>query len=273
MSAVAGAIGLRAAARPRTRPRLLGELVVVLVLVRVYDLVRAQAAVRAEPARRNGEGLLSAEHLLRLDWEAAANRWLTGHHGLSRAAAYWYQFAHLSVTLSVLAICYLVRPALYRPARNALVGTNVVGMAVFFLYPVMPPRLLPGHDFVDSVAGAGFGTTHGGPVPANQFAAMPSLHLAWAMWTGLVVAALLRGTRANRGLRLLGPCYVALMAVVVVVTANHFLLDVVAGIAVALLCWSRMVSAKSPDQPLSGRTVKRRPLRAGTCDDRESSRG
>ncbi|MBO2453201.1 phosphatase PAP2 family protein [Actinomadura barringtoniae] len=208
----------------------MGELVVVLALVKVYDYVRSLAAEREPLARGHGEHLLSAERLLDLDWEHAGNHWLAGHRTLGLAAAYWYQFAHIGVTLTVLVCCYVAQPSRYRPARNALVVTNLVGMAVFFTFPVMPPRLLPGGGFTDSVAAAGFGSEHGGPIPADQFAAMPSLHLAWATWTGLVAAGLL----SNKLARTLCHAYPVATALVVVVTANHYVLDVVAGVVVAL---------------------------------------
>ena len=101
------------------------------------------------------------------------------------------------MTLAVLGWCYLRRPDAYRGARNALVLTNVIGLAVFYLYPVMPPRLLPGGGYVDAVAAAGFGSSHTGPVPADQYAAMPSLHLAWAVWTASVAMLLLARYRVR----------------------------------------------------------------------------
>jgi hypothetical protein len=220
--------------RRRARPNPLGELVIIFVLVRVYDVVRSWGAVRAERARHNGSGVLAVERFAHLAWERPGNHWLAGHPGLELVAVYWYQFAHLSVTLAVLVWCYLRSPARYRPARNALVVVNAVGMTVFFLLPVAPPRLLPGQPFVDSVAAAGFGASHGGPVPADQYAAMPSLHLGWAVWTAVLAYRLLRG-RA----RLLVFGYPLVTAVVVVVTANHYVLDVLAGVATgALALWA-----------------------------------
>jgi len=217
-------------ARPVKRPRVIGELIIIVLLVKVYDLIRSLAAGRTPEARSHGEQVLAAERLLRLDWEYAANRWLAGHPPLELAAVYWYQFAHISVTLGVLIWCYVARPDRYRPLRNALVLTNVIGMTVFFLLPVMPPRLLPGTGYLDSVALAGFGATHTGPVPADQYAAMPSLHLAWAVWTAQVAVTLLAGRRG----RWLCYLYPTTTAVVVVGTANHYVLDVVAGVVEAV---------------------------------------
>ncbi len=129
----------------------------------------------------------------------------------------------------VLACCYLWFPTLYRPARNALALTNIVGMAVFVVLPVMPPRLLPHAGFIDSVAVAGYGPTHGGPVTPAQFAAMPSLHLAWATWVAMVSFAMLKGVRYRE----LVFIYPMITTVAVIATGNHYMLDVVAGVALS----------------------------------------
>ncbi len=214
----------------RRRPHLVGELLVVLVLLRVYDMARARADLRRVPALGHGESILSLERAMRIDIEHAVNLWVTSHRLLSLVASDIYQFAHVTVTLSVLGWCWLRRPEIYRPARNALVAINVIGLTVFLLLPVAPPRLLPGHGFVDAVAQAGFGSTHGGPVPADQYGALPSLHLAWAVWATVLAIRML----PRHQLRQLCWAYPVLVTTVVVVTGNHYLLDAVAGTAVAL---------------------------------------
>ncbi|MEO6503749.1 MAG: phosphatase PAP2 family protein [Jatrophihabitantaceae bacterium] len=213
------------------RPRIIGELLVVLVLLWAYDLVRGHADVREMAALRNGQQLLDFERWLGIDIELAANLWTTQQTALSLAASYWYQFTHLSMTLAVLVWCWWRRAGSYRRARNALVLTNVFGLSFFMLYPVAPPRFLPGFGFVDTVANAGFGPTHGGPVTADQFGAFPSLHLAWAVWTAVVAHRLVRSTT----LRWLWLCYPLITAMVVVVTGNHYLVDVLAGVLIALV--------------------------------------
>ena len=214
----------------RRRPHLLGELLVVLVLLRVYDMARARAEVRRGPALDHGQAILGIERWLRIDLEHAANLWVTAHRFISLIASDVYQFAHVTVTLSVLGWCWLRRPEIYRSARNALVITNVIGLTVFLLLPVAPPRLLSGEGFVDAVALAGFGTTHGGPVPADQYGALPSLHLAWAVWATVIAMRML----ATSPWRRLCWLYPVAITAVVVVTGNHYLLDAVAGTAVAL---------------------------------------
>ena len=220
----------RGGLRPARRPRIIGELLVVLLLLWAYDMVRGHAEVREMAALRHGRQLLDLERWLGIDVELAANLWTTQQTALSLAASYWYQFTHLSVTLAVLVWCWWRRAGSYRRARNALVLTNVFGLAFFLLYPVAPPRFLPGFGYVDSVANAGFGPTHGGPVTADQFGAFPSLHLAWAVWTAVVAHRLV----GSKTLRWLWLGYPVITAMVVVVTGNHYLLDVLAGVLIAL---------------------------------------
>jgi hypothetical protein len=214
--------------RDGLRPALLGEIVVVVLLVRVYDWIRRLAATRGTSAEHHARDLLGLERLLHLDVEHPANDWLAAHPHVELLAVGWYQFAHIPVTIGLLAWCWWRRPERYRPARNALVLVNLAGLAVFLAYPVMPPRLLPHGGFVDSLAATGLGSAPAGPVSADEFAAMPSLHLAWATWVALVLATLLAGR-----IRLLAIAYPVTTAAVTVGTANHFTLDVVAGVAVA----------------------------------------
>jgi membrane-associated phospholipid phosphatase len=217
--------------RKATRPFILGELLVVFLLLEVYDYVKSLEAVRMSASLHNGRDVLAIEQTLYMDVESAANHWLVNHHSISTLLVWWYQYSHISGTMAVLTCCYLWFPQIYRSARNSLLLTNVVGMLGFVLVPVMPPRLLPHAGFIDTVAAAGFGSSHGGPVEPAQFAAMPSLHLAWALWVSIVLFAMLRG-KAHRGLVFIYP---VLTSVAVVATGNHYVLDVVAGLALAMV--------------------------------------
>lgn len=236
----------------RPRPLLVGELIVVLILVRVYDYVRSLAHARRDAALDHGLDLLALERHIFLDWELPANRWLARYESLSFVVSFWYQFAHLSVTLSLLAWVYVRRVEAYRAARNALVLTNVVGLIVFATYPVMPPRLMPDLGYVDSVAEAGLGTSPAGPVPADAYAAMPSLHFGWAVWVGIVGIAVTLGRR-RRWLWLVPP---TLTGIAVVLTANHWVIDLVAGLAVALV--ATWVSGSLPSGRARRQMMRRR---------------
>jgi hypothetical protein len=216
------------------RPNLLGEVVVVALLVFAYDRVRQHAAPRRDQALAHGQAVLHAEHRLHLDWEHAANAWLGHHLTLREVASWWYQLAHVTLAITVLAWCWLAAPAVYRVARNTLVLTNVAGLIVFAVCPVAPPRLLPGAGFSDSIALA-LGTGQAAHPPPDQYAAMPSLHLAWATWVAFTVWAITAHTGRLRSLRVPALLHPVLTGVAVVITANHFVLDVVAGVALAVL--------------------------------------
>ena len=207
------------------RPFLVGELAVLVALLVFYDRVRSLAAVRSSLAINHGWDILHLETVLHLRVEDSLNSWLDGQSFLRLSAVDYYQFMHLTMALGVLTACYVLRPAVYRASRNALVLTNVIGLVVFAVFPVAPPRLLPGGGFFDSVAEAGFGTNHG-PIPADQYGAMPSLHLAWATWAALTVFAM----TPRLAPRLLLVTHVAVTAFVVQATGNHYLLDVVTGV-------------------------------------------
>lgn len=214
----------------RKRPHLLGEILIVIFLVKIYTRIRASQDNREDAAVRNGFDILHVQSYLGMDFEKSWNLWLARHENLEWMISWWYEQAHIPATFLTLIACYWLRPNLYRPARNALVLTNVIGLTVFLVYPVAPPRLLPNSGFVDSVKEAGLGHTNG-PVEANQFGAMPSLHLAWATWTAIVLICMSR----YQWQRILAICYPLTVTLAVIITANHYVLDVFAGVAVTFI--------------------------------------
>lgn len=228
--------GRHADGSARLRPHWIGELVVVAILLRVYDWVKEIVGRHGGPALGHGLDVVRWEKDLGLFVEPDLNRFITAHHWLSLATSYYYQFEFYTVAFIVLGYCWWSRPHIYRWARNTLVLTNVVGLVVFVVYPTMPPRLLgaqlPGTTFVDSVARAGFGSNHGGPIPAAQYAAMPSLHVAWALWVGVVLALIVRRWWP----RFLVFGYPLLTTFAVMATANHYLFDALAGAATLAGC-------------------------------------
>lgn len=218
---------------PAVRPRWWLDLLVVAWLCWLYDMVTNLAPLRLHAAIDHGRGLLHVERILHLDPELTLNRWLSAHHLLASAISYYYDNAHFIVTLGLLGWLWWRRVKDYRPLRNMLLLVNVIGLAVFWLYPVAPPRMLPG--FEDVVAASHtLGSWHTGSLAsaANQLAAMPSLHLAWAVWCGVVLWRTAPRSRVRRALALIYPCVTALA---VMATGNHYLLDVLAGVATAAL--------------------------------------
>jgi hypothetical protein len=238
--------------RVRARPSLWSQLAVVAALLWVYDAINNLNPLRRATALAHGASVLHAEVRLHLDAELALNRWLAGHASLGRFLGDYYDTAHFVVTLGLLGLVWWRYGDRYRPLRNALVGVNVIGFATFWLYPVAPPRMLPG--FVDvvavthSVGGWGSGALASA---ANEYAAMPSLHIGWAVWCAVAVWVVRRDVLS----RALACVYIVATAVVVMATANHYFLDVVAGAAaggvsvLAAWWWQQRRAAPGPPVP------------------------
>jgi hypothetical protein len=212
------------------RPRWWPEVLAIVWLLWVYDAITNLPALRQRAAMAHGWGVLHLEERLHLDPEGSLNHWLDHHHLLGLLAGDYYDNLHFIVTLSIVGWLWWRHPREYRPLRTALVLVNVVGFLVYWLYPVAPPRLLPGQHIYDIVALThALGGWHSGALSkaANQFAAMPSLHLAWASWSSLAVWIVIHGRRWAP----LVWVYPVLTAAVVMATGNHYLTDCVAGVA------------------------------------------
>jgi hypothetical protein len=231
-SSPARAAALKDDAHPQRRARWWVELLTVVWLLWVYDAITNLAPLRLHVAIDHAQGLLSLERTLHIDPEHGLDRWLAGHHTLASAISYYYDNAHFIVTLGLLGFLWWRRADIYRPLRSSLVVVNLLGFLVFWLYPVAPPRMLPG--FTDVVASSHtFGSWHTGALAsdANQLAAMPSLHIAWAGWCAVVLWQL----SERRTVRALAVLYPLLTSFAVLATGNHFVLDIVGGLAVLVI--------------------------------------
>jgi membrane-associated phospholipid phosphatase len=241
--------GGAAAAPVRTRWWI--EALVIVWLAWVYDAVNNLAPLRIGPALAHGRAILSFETSLGIAPERSLDRWLAAHHSLGLVVSDYYDNAHFIVTVGLLAILWWQGARRYRPMRNALVAINLLGFVIFWLYPVAPPRMLGG--FTDVVASThAIGSWHTGALAseANQLAAMPSLHIAWAIWCTIAVWQLTR--RAL--LRALGVVYPFLTGFAVLATGNHYVLDVVAGavlvaVSFALVLWAPRALARMRTGP------------------------
>jgi hypothetical protein len=204
------------------------EVLAIIWLCWVYDAITNLAPLRLHTALDHAKVILIAEQALHLDPEHSLDRWLAAHHTLGIVLSYYYDNAHFVVTLGLLGYLWWRRADVYRPLRNSLVLANALAFIVFWRYPVAPPRMLPG--FTDVVAATHtVGSWHTGALAsqANQLAAMPSLHIAWAVWCTLVVWHI----TTHRWLRALGVIYPFVTAFAVLATGNHFVFDIFGGLA------------------------------------------
>ncbi len=193
-----------------------------------YSVVRYWIGGATAAAQRNAMHVVALERWLGIFNESAVQGAVVAHPLLVRMAASYYGSAHLVVPAAALVPLYRRDRARYVTWRNALGWTSALAVAVFALFPTMPPRLLPPAFHFTSVAAPGVDRAF---VPAlyNGFAAMPSLHAAYAVWAA---AALWPVFRSRVARTLLVAHFVTTVAVVVT-TANHYYLDVVGGVVVA----------------------------------------
>ncbi len=224
------------------------EVGLLTILYVFYSLGRAWVASEPSGAVRRGRDLLHWEQIVHLDVEPVLNHAVSAIVPVAVVCCLIYATLHYVVTPAALMWVFRRRPREYTRARSSLVLATAAGLVIFAFAPVAPPRLLPGGQFIDTMAqyaSYGWWSDAGGAVRGmqeltNQYAAMPSLHMGWAVWVALVVW---RAT-PSRGPRALAVSYPVLISVVVVVTGNHYLVDVAAG-ATLMLASDRVVTAVS----------------------------
>lgn len=206
----------------------LHELALAAVVTFAYFLTRGLIYGRIGDAQDNAQAIIALEHMLHLDPEATAQSFALHHPLLMQAANLFYLGGHLPVLLSVAIWLFWWHPPAYRWLRNAFLISAAIGLSVYVVFPVAPPRFMPG--FVDTLKLSGI-NLDGSAVGLfyNPDAAMPSLHVGWAALAGV---ALLMCARP-RWLRAAGAALPLLMVVAVLITGNHYLLDTIAGFTVA----------------------------------------
>jgi hypothetical protein len=197
-----------------------------------YALIRLAVKASHTSAFAHAAELWRAERLMHLNIEPSLNHLAAAHASLAEAAGYYYGLLNFIITPLVLAWLYLRRPAAYGGLRSALVLTTTAANLVFWTWPVAPPRFaVPGMtDVLVRYHILGAGDPHGPDSLVNLYAAMPSLHVAWAAWCAAAVVIATRGRWRH-----LAWLYPAATTFVVLASANHFVLDVAAGLAVMAL--------------------------------------
>ncbi|MFI6468362.1 bifunctional glycosyltransferase 87/phosphatase PAP2 family protein [Streptomyces sp. NPDC050528] len=222
--------------RVLTRPNLLLELLLIRVTYAAYQQVRLAAtggtnAGGRATAEHHGHEILSIERFLHIDIEHAVNHWVVKVDFLKNFFNFYYESFHFVVPLTVMAVLYWRRPVDYRWARSALGFATLLALIGFWLYPLAPPRLLPGLGIIDTVHGVqDFSKPDYGTLTAltNQYAAMPSLHFGWSLWCGVVIFAL----APKWWMKALGLLHPFFTVSAIVATGNHWVLDAAGGAAV-----------------------------------------
>lgn len=209
--------------------RTIREIALVLGVSLAYFLTRGLVRGRESVATAHARRVMDSERWLHLDPEQSLQAAALDHHWLIQAANNYYLYAHLPVVIAVAVWLYGWRATVYRWFRTAFLVSAAGGLAVYVLFPVAPPRFMPG--FVDTMALYGWNVDGSAAGPLyNPYAAMPSLHVGWSLLAGIAIIAATRWW----WLKLLGALLPIGMTFAVIITGNHYLLDVIAGAAVVL---------------------------------------
>ncbi|WHM38895.1 bifunctional glycosyltransferase 87/phosphatase PAP2 family protein [Streptomyces sp. BPTC-684] len=217
--------------RVLSRPNLLLELLAIRVGYSAYSHIRLEATAGRETAEAHGRTIASIERALHIDIERWANHSIQHAKWLESFFNFYYESFHFVVPLTVLGVLYVRRPADYRWARAALGFATVLGLVGFWFFPLAPPRLMPGMDFIDTVHGPQdlANPDYGAMTQVtNQYAAMPSLHFGWSLWCGIVIAVV----APKLWMKALGMLHPLFTVCAIIATANHWVLDAIGGATV-----------------------------------------
>ena len=210
----------------------------------VYLGVRAIANDSEAAAYANAEAILRLESAAGIAWERTLQAGALSRPLLLTIFNWIYAWTYWPLLFGSLALTWFADRRLFYLFRNSLLISGAVGLLIFMLVPVAPPRFLDG--FVDTVS-----TSHRSNFIAypsfviNKFAALPSFHVGWSALACFILAHLSDRRAAHVALAV-PP---ALMSAAVVVTANHYIVDVGAGLALSFLSYLVARRWLAPDNP------------------------
>jgi len=218
----------------RTRGRgvwgVVAELGLVAVALGLNLIVRWYTLDDVDTAVSHARDVLTLQQTLGIDWERPVQHAALDVGWWSDACAWFYVWGYFPVVFAAMIGLYARRPASYAFLRNALLASGAVGLFFYAFYPTAPPRLA-GLGYADTVASGGLGAEARPLGVANELAAIPSFHIAWLVVTAVVVYRV----TSSRALRVVSVAVPTLMAYVVVATGNHWVLDIPAGLALAVV--------------------------------------
>jgi hypothetical protein len=234
-----------------------------------FEWVRSQLEGSRREALVHARQIVSTERALHLFHEARVEHWVLPCAPACQVAStpavesyairFWnvyYGLMHFAVPALVLIFLFWRFPERYRLWRNTAGLMLLISLLGFWLYPLLPPRLLPAHyGFFDASNFGGIGPigkAEAGPM-ANAFAAMPSLHIGWSSWCAFAAVPAVR----RRWIKALLVAHPIATMVAVVVTANHYILDGVGGLVTLGLAYlvARLVTRPRPTAEGGGALV------------------
>jgi hypothetical protein len=237
------------ASRPIRRSEWWREVLIIATVYFLYSAVRdirGNKPVSVFQATTNAHRIIRLERWLGLFHEQTVQSWFIHDRWLIRMSDDFYGTAHFVMAIGVLAVLFFWFPARYRLWRNTIAIMTGLALIGFLFFPLLPPRLLPpGYHFVDTLRViGGLWSFSSGPVNhvSNQYAAMPSLHTGWSAWCAAALWGIVRPWWG----KVLLVVYPATTIFVIVVTANHYFADAIAGLLLLFVSYllARVLTAK-----------------------------
>ncbi|MEU7743265.1 phosphatase PAP2 family protein [Nonomuraea sp. NPDC049158] len=230
--------------RPAPLVEAAGLLLVILLFARLHAAVGTDVAA----ATANALTVQSIERAVHLDIALRANQWLTEHPALIQPAVYYYRLYYLAI-VGVLVWVFVRHADVYLKVRRTLVAMVVLVLPVYWALPMSPPRFaLPG--VVDIIAEYDILGSHAAREIANgqNLTAMPSMHVGWSLWCAYAAWCALRSSHPR--LAPLPWIFPLGMMAVVLVTGNHYVLDIAGSVVLLLVsiavasAWGRLVERR-----------------------------
>ncbi len=211
------------------------EITLFLVVYTAYSLTQDALPDRQLLAFHNTYNIINFETRVKIFRELSIQSWFLRTDVLVQLVNALYTLLFFPVLIGFGFWAYKYHRKQYLIARNSIFISAVIAFPCFAFYPVAPPRLLSNLGFVDTLAKYMNIKTSSMPTHmVNQYAAMPSLHMAWSLLIGISIVCIAK----TWWLKAVGVLLPVLMFITIVATANHFILDAIVGAAVAGLSFA-----------------------------------
>lgn len=243
-----------------TTPRqLFGELLIVVPAYFAYFIVRGLVEAKEGQAFKRAVDIIELEQTLGIFWEPDLQNYIMRSDWLVNVANWTYIWGHWPVIVFAAIWLFLLHREAYSIYRNAFLISGGIGLLIFYLLPVAPPRFMDAWGFVDTITERSQAyRVLQPPAFVNQYAAMPSLHFGWNLLVGI---AIVRHT-SSLVFKAFGVALPILMFASIVLTANHYIIDGIAGGILALLglagalVINRFLERRGDDPgPMAGQTT------------------
>jgi hypothetical protein len=226
------------------------EAAIVAVAFLLYFGVRGAVVDRPEVAYWNARDVIDAQRALGFFWEDEMNAWLADRHTFAQVMNIFYFYLHFPLIIAFGIWLYYFRRERYTLVRDMFLASGAIALVIYWLYPVAPPRELPGlaqqydpnappyilsfFDTMKEYLGYAYDTQSTSWF-VNPYAAMPSLHFGWDLLLGIGIMYALWGTRWFWFALPIAIFLPVSQIFSITLTANHFFLDAAAGGVVALM--------------------------------------